>query len=498
MKTRYLILLAGLVCSNLAMGQGYDSDALLVSQTTAFGSTARVQGIGGTQVSLGGDLSVAGSNPAGLGFFNRSVFSLTPSLNFHNTEGIYDGNVITSFQPNFNMPNLGVVINHNVGDYSNQKFKGGSFAISATRINDFNQQYSYSGVSSQTSIADSFLEIAGTTAEDDLPELAYGAWKTYLISPEINNSNEITGYSTFAGTEPTQSETVTTSGGQNQLNFSWGGNYNDQLYFGGGLGIQTLRYKRERYYTENEFFYSGSEKPVNQITMRDELTLDGTGINATIGVIARPVNFITVGLAYTSPTYFAMTSEYGFDLTADYNNFQYDDETVLGTESHQSPITVSNYTIKTPSKVALGGSVFVGKQGFISADIEFVDYGSMLLQSNDFELDVSNDNQKILRDYASVFNYKVGGEYRLDDLRFRVGYAYFGDPYKDGDMDRSRSNVTFGAGLRQRDFFLDFAVVRTFYNERYSPYIMDNVADQPFVQVKNNNTSVSATLGFNF
>ena len=414
MNSRYLILLAGLVCAQVASAQGYDTDALLVSQTTAFGSTARVQGIGGTQISLGGDISVAGSNPAGLGFYNRSVFSFTPTINFHNTEGIYNGELTTAFQPNFNMPNLGVVLNHNVGDYSNQKFKGGSFAISATRINDFNQQFSYTGVSSRSSIVDSFLDIAGTTVEDDLPELAFAAWDNYLISPDVNSNNEITGYSIGNGVDPVQpeqSELVTTSGGQNQLNFSWGGNYNDKIYFGGGLGIQTIRYKRKRYFSERDFVYPGesaSYQPISQITMNDELKLDGTGINATFGMIVRPVNFITVGFAYTSPTYFAMNSEYGFDLAADYNNFQTADTTLTGTRSYQSVIFANDYSVKTPGKIAVGGSVFIGKQGFLSADIEYVDYGSMLLQSNDYELDLSVDNQNIVKNYTSVLNFKAG------------------------------------------------------------------------------------------
>ena len=501
MKARYLILLAGLACAQMAAAQGYDEDALLISQTTAFGSTARVQGIGGTQISLGGDISSAGSNPAGLGFFNRSVFSLTPAVNLHNADGIYNGNLNTTFRPNFNMPNLGVVLNHNFGDYANNDFKGGSFAISATRINDFNQQYSYNGTSAATSIVDFFAQDAGNIIEDDLPELPYGAFQTFLISPEFTG-DQISRYKTLNESEPDQSETVTTSGGQNQLNLAWGGNYKDKVYFGGGIGVQTIRYKRERYYKESDFFYEGQSagyQPINQIVLSDELTLDGAGINASFGMIARPVSFLTLGVAYTTPTYFAMSSEYKFDLSADWNSFQFDDDNFLdGNQSYPSAILTNDYTIKTPGKLALGSSFFVGKQGFISADVEFVDYGDMLLQSSDVEVNLDADNQTILRKYTSVINYKVGGEYRLDAFRFRVGYAYFGDPYKNGSMDRSRQNLTFGAGLRQRDFFLDFAVVKTYFDQAYSPYYLSNMEDQPMVKVRNDNTSISATLGFNF
>ena len=78
-KTLILTLFIHSVISNAQQGPfGYYRDALIFSQSnTAFGSTARIQAIGGAQVALGGDLSSISSNPAGLGFFNRvSLLSL--------------------------------------------------------------------------------------------------------------------------------------------------------------------------------------------------------------------------------------------------------------------------------------------------------------------------------------------------------------------------------------------------------------------------------------
>ena len=68
----------------------YHEQALLFSQNNYTG-TARIQGLGGAQVSLGGDLSSALSNPAGLGFYNRSEFNLTSSYNNFNTSTEYLG-----------------------------------------------------------------------------------------------------------------------------------------------------------------------------------------------------------------------------------------------------------------------------------------------------------------------------------------------------------------------------------------------------------------------
>ena len=85
---------------------GYYEDALRFGRSDySLGSTARMQAIGGAQISLGGDISSAVSNPAGLGFFNKSVFTVSPSLNFATSNTDYfidaDGQGLQGAQENF-------------------------------------------------------------------------------------------------------------------------------------------------------------------------------------------------------------------------------------------------------------------------------------------------------------------------------------------------------------------------------------------------------------
>ena len=53
------------------MAQSYVEEALLISRIRS-GGTARIQAMGGVQNALGGDISSAFYNPAGLGMYNRS------------------------------------------------------------------------------------------------------------------------------------------------------------------------------------------------------------------------------------------------------------------------------------------------------------------------------------------------------------------------------------------------------------------------------------------
>ncbi len=334
-KLKLIVLSLIAVCPVFLNAQdgpfGYYNDALLFSRTT-FGGTARIQAMGGTQVSLGGDLSSATSNPAGLGFYNRSVFSFTPALNFHNSDSQYFGSDNASFRTNFNFGHLGMVLNYSKPSTSANGFKGGSFAITLSRTNSFNNDVEYVGFNNNNSIVDSFLANAGLTNPGDLGGLEAIAYDHFLIDlADFDSDDDYTfdndvivpvdgdgsyeGYGSpfgrFAGSLPRQTESIETRGGQNQLNFAWGGNFSDRLYFGGGLGLATINFRRERTYVEDAFVLDNGNADglLNSLTISDELNVTGTGINATVGLIGRPLDFVTVGVSYVSPTFYTMEEE---------------------------------------------------------------------------------------------------------------------------------------------------------------------------------------------
>ena len=67
-------------------------------------------GMAGSNVSLGADVSTLYSNPAGLGTFNRSVFSLTPAYTWNSTKSTFLTNSNSQSENKFNMFNGGLVI----------------------------------------------------------------------------------------------------------------------------------------------------------------------------------------------------------------------------------------------------------------------------------------------------------------------------------------------------------------------------------------------------
>src|SRR6188768_4313702 len=166
------------------MAQSYVEEALLFSQTRPGGS-ARIQGVGGAQIALGGDYSSALSNPAGLGMYNRSEFTFTPAVSGYTTKANYLDNDDKDGKTVFNIPGISIVIH---GSKDKGGFLGGSFALTMSRINDFQGTTTFQGTNQNTSIIDSYILQANgsTTAQFDPSGPEYNtttglAYYNYLI-----------------------------------------------------------------------------------------------------------------------------------------------------------------------------------------------------------------------------------------------------------------------------------------------------------------------------
>jgi hypothetical protein len=180
------LVLSGIVLFSFseALAQNYAETALLFSRTRPGGS-ARIQALGGSQTALGGDYSSAASNPAGLGMFNRSEFTFSAGLGFHNMSSYYLDNSMSTSKTSLNIPGLSLVWHM---PKESGSFLGGSFAISVARTNDFNRETIYSAFNDQSSIIDYFIDQANgsTTTQFDEGGAEYNtptglAYFNYLI-----------------------------------------------------------------------------------------------------------------------------------------------------------------------------------------------------------------------------------------------------------------------------------------------------------------------------
>ncbi len=482
---------------SMAYSQSYTEEALMVSRTQV-GGTARIQAIGGAQVALGGDLSLAYSNPAGLGMYNRSEATLSPAMAFTNYASSYLGGTTNASLSTPMISHLGVGFH---ADQDGRKgLWGGTLGISFNRINDFNQSFSYSGNNPNSTLIDYFIINANGQPESNFSYSGSQfntptglAYSNYLINPQsvLTPPGPDTLYFSVIQPPAKQSESVKVSGAQNQWSISYGLNFNDKIFVGAGLGIVTLKYAYDKRYREQ--FDPG--QPMRDMQLNESLSLNGTGINATLGAIFRPLSALQLGLSVATPTAMEIEEAYNANMSTVWDSTQY----ANGTRDHYeyTDNVTTNYSISTPWKISSGVAYFFGKHGFITADVEWLSYGKTRYSSDDPYINGSNDI--INNTYQSTFNLRFGGEYRLNNFRLRAGYNFMPDPHRtsENNVNRDITSISGGLGYRTAKFYVDLAVISTRGNTSYRPYQAYYPQD-PLVTQSKQSTQVMITVGLPF
>lgn len=487
----------------VAAQSGYFEDAYRFSNTMPAGS-ARILGVGGTQWSLGGDVSNLTGNPAGLGFFRSSEASLSLGYDLWSVNASYLDQTKSYRTSDVSLPNLSFIGANPKSSLEKGAFKGGAWGFSIQRIANFSNEFGYySDKVGTSSILDFYLEEAFGIPESQIENsgLTGLAYQTYQINPitidadgkPITNPRE---YDSFVLGLPFQDENIKQEGSASQINFGYGVNFNHQLFFGASLGIRSLEFSSIKQYNE-EF----GDQPLINSSLNESLFINGTGVNLNLGLIYKPIDYINLGFVLQTPTAFAMNEEYEASMSATYDNYYFEPEDkTLGTETAVSDIFMSNYGLYTPFKIGGGATLFFGKYGFISADVDWVDYRSARLSSRDFNTGL--DNQAIQDLYSSTINYRFGAEVKLENWRIRTGYAHVGDPFLDSSgFDQSTQQLSGGIGIQFNTLKVDFSLVNRNFNSLYRSYkVLDNNGFNygPLTEVRNSITSAVVTVGFNF
>ncbi|WP_324673437.1 hypothetical protein [Hymenobacter sp. GOD-10R] len=486
-----------------------EDDALRYSRLQ-FGGTARTQAIGGSSVAVGADLGSLITNPAGLGLYQKSEISFSPGYSITSSSSTGTGSTTDASRNNLHVASFGVAFTNRKPDNDDSNWRSGTFAVGINRVNNFNTTFRYAGsIEDQRSIFQRFREqrVDSTQIyrEDDnqsyetLDGLAYGALLTN-IDPKTGRAYTPTLLQRAGAIN--QSEIVTTKGAQTQYDFGYGANYRDKLYLGIGLGIVSTRYEETRNYQESDndvSNYFGSLALVDQYKTR------GTGFNLRIGAIYRVADMVRIGASVQTPTFMRLTDDYGTTLTSNFSPAAPlgGGQTTTGSTVSTEPSSYT-YQLTTPFRASGGVAVTIGKYGFLSGDVEYLNYNQARFNADDndvtstsatYTYDAENDAIKSL--YHSTVNVRVGGEARLDIFRVRLGYARYGDPYQSSDFDRTQNYITGGVGLRQNNFFLDLTGVYNTNDRFYSPYTLSSGA-QPVIAVNTNRFTTTATVGFTF
>lgn len=531
-------LLLLLSIAAFAQDNAYPALAQTFSQTGPKGS-ARMQALGGSHAALGADVTTLSGNPAGLGFYTRSEFSVTPSFMLNNNSASYLDRTTTTGKNNLGVGNIGLVI---AGDGRSpyNGWRNGAFAISYSRELNLTNKVSFGGRNNVSSIVDFFADEANNEVDDfntstkdfnndliknganfDYPTSMYYFGR--LIEPTTSKY--------FIGTEGKsvvdQNFTFESTGATTQWNFAYGASYRDKLYIGIAMATPRFNYQTKKSMTET--FVTGQE--IKGFTFDNNLETQGKGINFSFGGIYRPNETIRFGASLTTPTWYDVTETTSQDLKVDLikplgvtNGTTQDDLNLVNALSRAGYNVITQngqrfvssipklsvapfdatYRLTTPLKANGGVAIFFNKKGFISADVEYVGYAGMKLKSEDTNAgdDFRNGEytKDVKRQFQNVINYKVGGEFRNGPVYVRGGLSYYPDPFKTtfDDFDRSKVVLSGGLGYRNNAFSIDFAATYATWKRPYAPYILSDTRDYASAIITNNAVNVSASLGIFF
>jgi hypothetical protein len=502
MKKLNIILIVGFLMWFQDVISQEAKDLVLFSQYFA-GGTARSAGMSGAFGALGGDLSTLSTNPAGLGIYRGSEFSLSIAPTFVNVQSSLTGGTFKEKYSHVSLNNIGYAHTWNFAKETG--VQSVTFGLAYNKLSDFSSS-AYVNTSVSSSMLNDFTWEAnhsgkndGPVASDNLNAFYEGpANDTYAIDDD--GTGGYTNDYSLAGNRFNQAmkRTMQTRGGIGEYAISLGTNINNKIYLGATWGIHDITYTEE--YRHNEvpqFNY------LDEFSFHSNYSITGWGMNFKVGAIYRPISLLRFGVAVHTPTRYKLRSELATEMEAWYNT----PPTVDNNDTYysaESPIGNNKFTARTPWRFSASAAAIIGTVGLVSIDAEYVDYSSANYLPN---ADYGDINNTASRELKGAFNLKGGTEFHIvGPLSLRAGVAYYGTPYQKEYFDDSHFknagilSYSGGVGFKWRSCYIDLAYVYTDYPNYFYDLYRSNPDTNEWLSAitKKKANTVSFTFGLKF
>lgn len=442
-------------------------DVYRYSRTYVSGS-ARFDAMGGSFGALGAESGCIGINPAGFGRMSVSSISFGVNGTSVNTKSNFMDNTSKFNTFVARVPNISGTF---VKDVS-AKSRGLLYiqlSAGLNRVANYNSSFNYSGQKFE-SLLDVFANQANgldpSQLYNFLPYTSSLAYQAYAIDPD-NNFNY---YPRLNAGDMIHNRTVLKSGGINEWYFAFSGNYLGKLYFGASLSMSTLNYAQSVIHKETLTDTTGVS--LRSFIYQYDFKTKGKGTSVKIGAIYAPADFIRLGIALHTPTFYDLTDDYTATMQAVHSyGLQNVDPSYIPNNRYK-------YRIWTPTKL-VGSVGFIFRDfGCINVDMEYVNYAWGNLKSTKDQgyaaYDYKVENKEIKSGLVDALNIRVGTEWSIQNVFFiRGGYGF----YPKGDtLDRSYSkkfDQTFsgGIGFRVNRLFIDLSMRYLMESSVYKAFV---------------------------
>lgn len=506
-----LNIFAVLTMSASALFAQTQYDAARITGTELNG-TARFVGMGGAMGALGADISVIGTNPAGIALFRSHNVSTSFGFNKNMTSSTFNGTKVNDSRTKASFDQIGFVYSNKIGNKTNLRYL--NFGFNYHKAANFNRQFTSKGALNGSSLSWQMTDMmigAGYGSQEsydnvldaDNPytsEYFYGTpflgamgARTGLVDGGTDEQGfYMMGWNGDMGEYYSREE-----GGINQYDFNMSFNVQDRYYFGVTLGVYDVNYKRYSSYSETLLDDNGADN--GNFTLNNWFSTQGTGYDLKFGFIARPFEYspFRIGFAVHTPVWYMLTDRYTSTLSTDI--FAMSEPYTENLSDYLNPDYVWDYRMRTPWKFNVNmGTTFSGVLA-VGAEYEYSDYS--YINYKDYNgYDLTNSNIATDKYLKGVHTLKLGMEAMLTpSFSFRAGYNYVTSAFKDGSVRyvpnvetmndkyiwfdetrtdpeyhniKARNTITLGLGYSGRIVYADVAYKYDFYKSDF--YMFDD------------------------
>lgn len=480
-------------------------DALRFS-TQLPGSGARLTGLAGAGVAGVADVGALYTNPAGLGYLQRSQVAGGFNILGVQDDARYEPPALDGRDPQVTT-NAQQVTDYGLGNaglayrFPTQR---GSLVLAGGvhQTATFERTLEYVGENGANSITDTFLPRPGNfqvgsdgelSFDFDEPLRAFNAGAIEFLSDEYEAGEYPFIQAIAPGTTIEQADEVIEEGRITEASFGGAVEAAQGVMVGASLNLAYGTYRYLRFYRELDFnnentsdLYEvavdgGFLRGFDQLDVEERITSDLVGVSLRGGFAADVTSNLRAGLVLQTPTWYSVSETFGTRVTTFFDDGGVLDDGELGANEF-------DYSVRTPWRLGTGAALQLGRLR-VTGDLEFVDWTQLRLRADaaDFT-DINNQ----FRDFSAVVNRRVGAEYRFEALTVRGGIAYHPDPRDaeiqlPGDETTDRAKTFYAAGFSYQfdpRFRFDFGWRQERFDDQFRPY--------PSVRVPGENVDIVA------
>ena len=478
--------------------------------------TARFVGMGGAMSALGADISVIGTNPAGIGLFRSHDLSLSFGFNKNVTNSNLGGTEVKDERTRASFDQLGFVYSTKIGNKTDLRYF--NIGFNYHKMANFNRQFSSRGNLNGSSLSwqmqdmmlgtgayqnqasyDALLDAENpytSSAYYGTPFLGSMGVRTGLVDDVTGNDGSfgMMGWNGASGDYYSREE-----GGINAYDFNLSFNVQDRFYFGATLGVYDVNYSRYSSYYETVLDDKGNDN--GSFQLNNWFTTDGAGLDLKLGVIVRPMEYspFRIGFAVHTPIWYSLNDRYTATLGTDILAFPEKYTENLSDYYAPDASYLLEYQLATPWKFNVSMGTTFSNVLAVDAEYEFANYAKANYKdAGGYELAAANE--AVGKYLKNVHTFRIGMEAKFSpQFSFRAGYNYVTSPIADNSARyvpnlstnkadyiwfdetrtdpeyhnlKARNTLTLGLGYRGKFMYADVAYKYDFYKSDF--YMFDD------------------------